>query len=130
MTWKCLQCGVENTDGERRICEGCGDVSFGTLVLTAKSTGDQRRIRIDTLVGRRLLSGFAGEDSQFSSEPQFELKKDPKAGGWSVVHCDKAINPTCLNGDAVPAGGTLLTNGDVLSVGPSRLKLTVSVERA
>ena len=127
MQWKCANCGFENSPG-KSVCEGgCGNARFGKLVLIGSETGKSLCMTIDTIVGKRLLSGIGGEDSRYASEPQFHFVKDLTHGRWLVVHDSGAKNPTFLNGRLLSAP-TPIEAEAVLTIGPERLKLKVNIE--
>ena len=110
------------------MCEGgCGNARFGKLVLIGSETGKSLRMTIDTIVGKHLLSGIGGDDSRYASEPQFHFVKDLAFGRWLVVHDSSAKNPTFLNGRLLSVP-TPLEAEAVLTIGPERLKLKVTIE--
>ena len=127
MNWNCPKCGLENPESVR-TCDGCGYTQFGRLVLTSIETGKNISFGIDTIIGNRLLSGFAGKDSIYASSPQFVIKKDATLKSWTICHAADAKNPTFLNGSALEGPSTVLNNGDVLSIGPEKMKLAVSID--
>ncbi|NBQ67632.1 MAG: hypothetical protein EBU46_01895 [Nitrosomonadaceae bacterium] len=96
-------------------------------MLIGTETGKCISMTIDTIVGKRLLSGIGGDDSRYASEPQFHLVKDLAHGRWLVVHDSGAKNPTFLNGRLLSVP-TPIEAEAVLTIGPERLKLKVSIE--
>jgi hypothetical protein len=126
MPWKCPQCGVENAD-DKKSCEACGHVEFGTLVLTAAETGKEIKINLEMAVGKQLLRTFCGEEARFASDPQFTLNKDAALGGWAIAATSGATNPTFYNGNALPEIATRLEDGGIISIGPEKMKVSVRV---
>jgi hypothetical protein len=96
-------------------------------VLTGTATGKSICMTIDTTVGKRLLSGIGGDDSRYASEPQFHFVKDSTIGRWLVVHDSGAKNPTFLNGRHLTVP-TSVEREALLTIGPERLKLKVTIE--
>lgn len=127
MPWKCPQCGVMGAD-DRRVCEACSFVEFGSLTLVSAVTGKELKVNLDTTVGRSLLRSLGDEDAKYASDPQFMLKKDAALGAWSVNQALVARNPTFYNGTQVPDDAPVkLEQGGVLSIGPEKMKLTVQL---
>lgn len=124
MSRKCPECGVDNAD-DHRSCEACGYTDFRTMTLFSSDTGKQIKINIDTSVGRSLLRGLELDDIKYASEPQFRIVKDSKLGGWSIRTYPEAKNPTCCNGAPLSADPQLLADGDIISIGPEKLKMSV-----
>ena len=126
MSWKCPECGLENTDGTR-ACDGCGVIRWGKLVLTSETTHLEITIGVDTVVGKRLLCSFAGDEAVYASEPQFAVQRDAPRRGWTISHDVRAKNPTYLNGSAL-ASPMLLADGNVVSIGPEKMRLRVRLQ--
>jgi hypothetical protein len=82
---------------------------------------------IDTLVSRYLLTAVVGEDARFASAEQYEILRHPDRG-WNIRHCPAAANPTFVNGFALDEAPRPLRSGDLISVGPERVKLQVRLE--
>lgn len=127
MPWSCNNCGHEANDDEVAQCVACGDFRMATGVSLSGSTGESLSMRISTTLGRSLLKRVAGDDSQFASTPQCEIVKDSAAGCWMLRHAETATNPTFLDGNAVTKD-TLLTTGCVLTIGPEKMPVTISLE--
>ena len=127
MVWKCNECGFDaNPDAELK-CEACGYSEATILILTAQATGKSIEMRIATAVGKQLLKSFVGEESRIASEVQFRLSRDSASGDWTVTHDSSAPNPTFL--DLQPlTGSAVVRDGSVLSIGPERMLLTVSIK--
>jgi len=84
-------------------------------------------MNIATKVGRHLCKVF-GDDAQFMSDHQFELKKRDR--NWHITPNCSAINETILNGKAIREETTLATN-DIIGVGKEEkgiIKLPLTVK--
>ncbi len=128
MPWQCGQCGHEGNDDASQACAGCGHIAV-SLVLTAESTGKSLRMNIETSVSKMHLGRLDDDDCRFASSPQFKVYKDVALGAWALRAEPSAKNPTYLNGSALPAEPAALKAGDVISIGPERMKLRVAFER-
>ena len=128
MPWKCSQCGVTSAS-DKRICEACGYIEFGTLTLAEQETAKEIKFNLDTVVGRNLLGGLGSDEVRFCSEPQFKLTRDTALGGWAIQHDPSAANPTCYNGAALGAAPQLLDDGGTISIGPVKMKLIVHLSK-
>ena len=126
MSWKCAQCGLEVADGQRR-CDGCGEICFRRIRLESLATGSGITVGIDTEITRRLLDGFAGSDTAFASPLQFSLLRSIAHERWVIRHAAGARNPTFLDGHPISTAPVPLNGGEVISVGPDRLKLRVEI---
>ena len=127
MNWKCPQCGLgENTD-DCATCLSCGYVNIpASVILSSSSTGKRFSMSIDTVVGIYGLKPVVGDEAKYASPEQFRIKKDLSAGHWKVFHMPDAKNPTWVNGTAVTAGGEVLEEGSIITIGPELAKLKVS----
>lgn len=127
MAWKCSKCGQDNSVDVPRVCQDCGAVVVGTLVLTGEP-GKEMELRLDADVGRGTIRALAGEDGRFGSEPQFRLKKDEALKSWTVIPNKAATNPTVVNGalcsDETPIP---VKSGDTIAIGSRK---TAGVEKA
>ncbi len=127
MVWKCKACGFEaNPDAELK-CEACGYSEATILTLTSQATGKSIEMRIATAVGKQLLKSFVGEESRFASEVQFRLARDTAIGNWTITPELSATNPTFLNRQPL-TGVAVVDDGSVLSIGPEKMLLTVSIK--
>ncbi len=54
--------------------------------------------------------------------------RDEAGGAWVLRHASGARNPTYYNGAAVEHDTLQLTNGGVISIGPEKMRLTVTLE--
>jgi len=127
MPWKCPECGTEIPDTAGKGCDACGYIRFGTLILASEASGKELQIGIDTSVTRYLLKGLVGEESRYASPDQFHVCRDSAVKSWVVSHTVEAKNPTCLNGRPLETAPEPLKDGDVLSIGPERLRLRVRI---
>jgi len=92
--------------------------------LTESSTGQlelhyetrKMNFSITTMLNKRSVILFSGADDNkiWDKLHQMILQKDE--GGWSVLHHERAVNETLLNGKAVKIK-TRLQNGDILAIG-------------
>lgn len=129
MQWKCPTCGYDNTNSSTECGGGCGTFhSPARLILTCKRTGLTIRMHTHTHVGRALLRRIDHEEAVYASEPQFELMPDPRSGQWLLRHHANARNPTYHNGQPAPTHAVPVGSGDSLSLGPSYLLLTITLE--
>ena len=96
-------------------------------MLTASATGKTMTLGVDTVVGKGTLRPLGAPDYIYASEPQFHILREVTTGEWIVVPDGAAKNPTFLNGGAL-AGKSALRDGAILSIGPARLKLTVTIQ--
>ena len=124
----CPRCGVPSKTG-RGPCEVCDYVFIAAVVVVASAaTGRNQQIRISTRFGRNVLKRIGGEEAVYASDPQFDLIKDTESGHWLLCHHDTARNPTFYNGRAVGPDPVPIETGGRISIGPERLKLTVTLE--
>jgi hypothetical protein len=80
----------------------------------------------NTPLGRDALKQKFGDDeARFADPVQFEIVKDTEAAVWWLRPNGGAVNPTHYNGRRVPEGGCELTADGVITVGKSKMKLTV-----
>jgi hypothetical protein len=69
---------------------------------------------------------FADGDAQFAADEQFEIVRDDVVAlAWVIRPVAGTKNPTCYDGAEVPPGGVELADGGVITVGRTRMKLTV-----
>ena len=81
---------------------------------------------LDTMIGKASLRPLGDPDYIYASEPQFHILRDSTTGQWVVLPDGAAKNPTHFDGHPLTSR-TLLRDGAVLALGPSRLKLTVTI---
>jgi hypothetical protein len=126
-TWKCPNDGLEWDISKYRKCPTCGYANMPACVaLVSVKTGKQAEIGSSTRLGRAVFrQRFADDEAAFASDEQFEIVRDTDAVAWRVRPIASARNPTYYNGAVVPPGGCELTEGGVISVGTSKLKLAV-----
>jgi hypothetical protein len=82
-----------------------------TLVLATKSR--PLTINVDTQIGKYVLQQSLGNEAQYFSDPQFQVKKS--ADGWYLVPNQSAINRTTINGSVV-AGATKINPNDSIGI--------------
>ncbi len=125
-TWKCPQCGMDWAVSNRK-CPADGYVNMPACVsLVSAKTGKVADISASARLGKAVFKQrFADDDAQFASDEQFEIVRDTDAVAWVLRHVAGARNPTYYNGAEVPPGGCELVTGGVISVGKSRMRLTV-----
>ena len=121
MAWKCPQCGVDGLPDELsgHLIEngGCGYLRCPVGVsLVCESSGRKIEVRIGTTLGSAALKGLDGVGLQFVSAEQFRLEKAEREGGWVLTNVSWATNPTFLNGSAMGPEGSLLKDGDQISI--------------
>ena len=126
-TWKCPNDGLEWDFSKYRKCPTCGYVNMPACVsLVSAKTGKGADIGSSTRLGKAVFQQrFADDDAQFAAEEQFEIVRDTDAAVWLVRPITGTRNPTYYNGAAVPAAGCELTEGGVITVGKSKMRLTV-----
>jgi len=84
-------------------------------------------VGVDTAVGKSLLRSMDDPDFIYASDPQFHILRDPGSAEWVVVHDGGAKNPTHFNGKLLSTK-TPLCEGAYLSVGPTKLRLKVTIQ--
>ena len=127
MAWTCSKCGQENRVDTPRVCEACGAVILGSIVLTGEA-GKEIVLRMDADVGKATMRSLAGDDGRFASDPQFRLKKDEALKAWTIITNKSATNPTALNGTPCPDDApTPIKSGDTIAIGSRK---TPGVEKA
>jgi hypothetical protein len=128
--WKCEQCGHENAGGDAR-CASCGLATVSRRLRLICSATGQSLVTTQTLrIGSALLKRF-GDEAVYASEPQFELRRDVSVGAWTLAHCSGAKNATCLAGLRLVNGVAMpLKTGDIVEIGPGKLKMRVELEGA
>ena len=83
---------------------------------------------IDTELGKQNLAKLVGDEAQYAAAPQFLLKRDAGTGRWNVSHASGAKNPTFVNGVQLADVPAVISDGDVISVGPEKAKVHVRIE--
>jgi hypothetical protein len=126
-TWKCPQDGMEWSIKDRR-CPTCGYVNMPKCVaIRSAATGKGADIAVTTRLGRSVFTQrFADPDAKFAADEQFEIVRDDSVlYAWVIRPIVGARNATYYNGAEVPATGCELADGGVITVGRTKLKLTV-----
>ena len=129
-TWKCPNDGLEWSVKDRK-CPTCGYVNMPKCVtLQSGNTGKGADITATTRLGKAVFTQrFADPDAQFAADEQFEIVRDDAVlFAWVIRPVAGARNATYYNGSEVPPTGCELTTGGVITVGKSRMKLTVTLK--
>jgi hypothetical protein len=129
-TWKCPQDGMEWSIKERK-CPTCGYVNMPKCVtLRSAATGKGADIAVTTRLGNAVFTQrFADPDAKFAADEQFEIVRDDTVlYAWVIRPVAGARNATHYNGTEVPATGCELADGGVITVGRTKLKLTVALK--
>lgn len=129
-TWKCPQDGMEWSIKERK-CPTCGYVNMPKCVtLRSDATAKQAEIATTTRLGKSVFTQrFADPDARFAADEQYEIvRDDTHTYSWLVRPVSGARNATYYNGAEVPATGCELTEGGVITVGRTKMKLIVSLK--
>ena len=127
MSWKCPGCGTNNPD-DHVECMACFYLHIpAELTLSSDATGKQLRMRLETNVGKNLLSRLVGDECNYASEVQFKVFRSPELGGWVVQHHPEARNPTFLNAAALGAEPRKLESGSVLSIGIEKARMGIQL---
>ena len=127
-TWKCPQDGTEWSVKERK-CPTCGYVNMPKCVtLRSSATGKGAEISASTRLGKSVFNQrFADPDAKFAADEQFEVVRDDALlYAWVLRPVAGARNATFYNGAEVPATGCELVEGGTITVGRTRMKLTVT----
>ncbi len=127
-TWKCPQDGMEWSVKERR-CPTCGYINMPKAVtLRSSATGKGAEISATTRLGKSVFTQrFADPDAKFAAADQFEIVRDDTLlYAWVIRPVAGVRNATHYNGAEVPASGCELAEGGIITVGKSRLKLSVT----
>jgi hypothetical protein len=128
--WKCPQDGMEWSIKERK-CPTCGYVNMPKCVtLQSAATGKGADISTTTRLGRSVFTQrFADPDAKFAADEQFEIiRDDTHLFAWVIRPVTGAQNATFYNGSEVPAAGCELADGGVITVGRTKMKLTVRLK--
>ncbi len=91
-----------------------------TLVLS--STGKPLKININTAIGKSVLKQSVGEESQYFSDPQFQINKTND--GWHLIPNNAAVNKTVVNGKIASGQVRLNLNDRIGIVGKSGKQIT------
>lgn len=127
--WECPECGVQTEVGCRECAGGCGFVRMPVVCrIRGVEPGAQLVMRVQTAVGRRLLRRLDSNDARFASEPQFVVAPERERGGWVLRHAPGAANTTRISGNPIPSDGTLLQDGDEISIGAGKLLMRIELE--
>jgi hypothetical protein len=126
MHWKCPSCGFKNLRDVLECGGGCGyEMVSPMLSLVSDATNLSLSFAITTVVGKNLLSAFAGDDALYASPQQFVLIKDTSKSAWFLEHCPAAKNPTFVSGRSAVSSRAKLDSTSIVTIGPVRLRLAV-----
>jgi hypothetical protein len=129
-TWKCPNDGLEWSVKDRK-CPTCGYVNMPKCVtLQSDNTGKGADITATTRLGKAVFAQrFADPDAKFAADEQFEIVRDDAVlFAWVLRPVAGARNATYYNGAEVPATGCELADGGIITVGKTRMKLTVTLK--
>ena len=127
-TWKCPQDGTEWSVKERK-CPTCGYVNMPKCVtLRSDATGNRAEISASTRLGKSVFNQrFADPDAKFAADEQFEVVRDDALlYAWVLRPVAGARTATFYTGAEGPATGCELAEGGTITVGRTRMKLTVT----
>jgi hypothetical protein len=124
--WKCPQDGTENPAAERR-CLVCRHPNLPrSIVLGSLTSGKEAEFAEGMKFGRAVFTQrFNDPDAVLASDLQFEIVRDLEVVAWLVRPLPDAVNPTFYNGAPISPEGKELADGDVISIGKTKLKLSV-----
>lgn len=125
-TWICPEDGTENPGAEKR-CLVCRHPNLPrVVVLTSVATGKEAEFTEAKKFGKAVFTHrFAADDAKYAADLQFEILRDDDRVAWVVRPCTGTPNKTCYDGFPVPAEGVELTDGGVISLGKTKMKLKV-----
>lgn len=120
-----LRCPHCDTEFNGYVCPGCGWHAYSRLNIVGQ-TGQTTSFGMSSKVGRKLIEKLCGDDARFANQDAQFLIERPDRSSWYALP-SKSVNPTFLNGKPLE-GRTKLNNGDILSIGPARARMAVSIE--
>ena len=112
-----------------RKCPTCGYVNMPKCVtLRSDATGNRAEISATARLGKSVFAQrFADPDARFAADEQFEIVRDDAVlCAWVLRPVAGARNATYYNGAEVHVGGCELAEGGTITVGRTRMKLTVT----
>ena len=125
LSMSCPKCGGSGWESRSR-CLDCGFME--PVVLRLLGEHGHLEFRVSGEVGRPLLQKVVGDDSRFADHHQFTVIRDPNLG-W-LVEAAVSKNPTRLQGKELSPGvSQSLAEGDVITVGASKARLSVEFMR-
>jgi hypothetical protein len=129
-TWICPQDGTENPQAEKR-CLVCRHPNIPrVIVLVSPVTGQSAEFTESVKFGRAVFSQrFTDPDAKYASDLQFEIIRDLDRVAWVVRPFADTVNPTCYNGKPVDPDGVEISDGGIISVSKSKMKLTVKFKK-
>lgn len=127
MPWKCPQCVVDVPDTVN-VCPECMFARFPAgVAFRSDTTGKELPVRLEATFGRGNLKILGDPDVQYVSREQFRIEKCTEQGGWAIVPIAWAEHPLFINGSPLDAAGTVLKDGDRISIKDKFLHMTVRV---
>jgi hypothetical protein len=125
-TWKCPNDGLEWAVTYRK-CPTCGYANMPACVaLVSERTGKTAELGGTTRLGKAVFKQrFADDEADYAAQAQFDIVRDTDTVMWVLRPIDGVRNKTHYNGAEVPAGGCELTEGGVITIGRTRMRLTV-----
>jgi len=127
MSWNCPQCG-NAVESSTTICPFCSYTKFPAgVALVSDETGKEIQCRISTVFGSTTLKTLGDSGLKYVSTEQFRVEKKTELGGWFAFNVSYAKNSTYLNGSPLPAEGSLLKDGDKLSIKGKFLNLSIRI---
>ncbi len=114
--WTCPNCGLAEIEAGAGACPGCGFVRQG-FVRLAGETG-AFVLRTSLRFGARNLAQLVGEEAVYAASVQFEIRREETA--WRLYAAADTPNATLLNGQALPAEGATLREGDSICLASRR----------
>lgn len=127
MSWNCPQCG-NAVESSTTTCRFCSYTKFPAgVALVSDETGKEIQCRISTVFGSTTLKTLGDSGLKYVSTEQFCIEKKAELGGWFAFNVSYAKNSTYLNGSPLPAEGSLLKDGDKLSMKGKFLNLCIRI---
>lgn len=124
MNWNCPQCG-NAVESSTTTCPFCSYTKFPVgVALVSDETGKEIQCRISTVFGSTTLKTLGDSGLKYVAPEQFRIEKKTELGGWTVDNVSYAKNATYLNGEPIPEGGSILKDGDKISIKGKFLSLS------
>ena len=116
MSWKCKECGLENSDDLKK-CAGCNWSIQKTIVL--KTENGQKRFTITTKIGKSFYSKFFDESvCQYIDRLQYELIYEVDKNNWFLSTLGYTKQSVVLNDNICKQNEKLeLKTGDLIFIG-------------
>lgn len=111
--------GSKYISNEKTTQSDSQDYQPKTLILSGGSR--PININIDTQIGKYGLQQSLGNNAQYFSNPQFQIKKSNN--GWFLIPNNNAVNKTIINGSLVSNNTKLQINDKIGVIGKSGNKI-------